>query len=371
MTDADILAIDAKILRNFDQEETKIPEYKEKLKSIHKALQSNKIRDKTRKDLIQANSSLSDHLVDLKGQISKNFYIAESIELIEAYKKILEIPRRISFMGKASGDDKGKKDVITTYLAIAQKYVEIDIVPTQKSAKIVCAECQNKKEFDVLDNDIYVCLECFAQQIVSRHRSSSYNDIDRVNISSKYMYDRKVHFRDCINQYQGKQNSTVPQEVYDNLEKEFIRHHLMPENHEILPREEMFKNIKKEHILMFLRELEYTKHYENLHLIHYNFTGIKPDDISHLEDALLDDFDALTELYDKHFRHNSRKNFINTQYVLYQLLTRHKHPCKMRDFTILKTIDRKAFHDDVARVLFNKLGWNFQPLGLNHDLKLK
>ena len=129
-----------------------------------------------------------------------------------------------------------------------------------------------------------------------------------------------------------------------------------------MPREEKFARITKEHILMFLRELEYTKHYENLHLIHYNLTGIKPDDISHLEDQLLDDFDALTELYDKHFKHNARKNFINTQYVLYQLLTRHKHQCKMQDFTILKTIDRKAFHDDVARVLFNSLGWNFKPI---------
>ena len=33
--------------------------------------------------------------------------------------------------------------------------------------------------------------------------TSSYKDTERANISSKYMYDRKVHFRDCINQYQG------------------------------------------------------------------------------------------------------------------------------------------------------------------------
>ena len=112
---------------------------------------------------------------------------------------------------------------------------------------------------------------------------------------------------------------------------------------------------------MFLKELEYNKHYENINLIHYNLTGVKPDDISYLENKLLDDFDSLTELYDKRFKNIDRKNFINTQYVLYQLLSRHKHPCIKEDFTILKTIDRKSFHDDICKVLFEERGWNHSP----------
>jgi hypothetical protein len=119
--------------------------------------------------------------------------------------------------------------------------------------------------------------------------------------------------------------------------------------------------VTKELITIFLRELGYNKHYENVHLIHYNFTNIKPDDISHLEDKLLDDFDILTALYDKIFKHINRKNFINTQYVLFQLLCRHKHPCVPEDFSILKTIDRKAFHDDICKDLFTLNGWNHFP----------
>jgi hypothetical protein len=112
---------------------------------------------------------------------------------------------------------------------------------------------------------------------------------------------------------------------------------------------------------MFLKELEYTKHYENANLIHYNITGNKPDDIGYLEDSLLNDFDILTELYDKKFKHLDRKNFINTQYVLFQLLLRHKHPCNKDDFNILKTVDRKTFHDEICKSLFEELGWNFSP----------
>ena len=148
--------------------------------------------------------------------------------------------------------------------------------------------------------------------------------------------------------------------VYDDLEKQFELHHLLNGDKDT-SKNVRFKNITKEHISLFLKELDYTKHYENINLIHYNLTGIKPDDIGYLEDKLLEDFDILTDLYDKNFKHIDRKNFINTQYVLYQLLLRHKHPCTKEDFSILKTVDRKAFHDEVMKNLFEICGWNFSP----------
>ena len=189
---------------------------------------------------------------------------------------------------------------------------------------------------------------------------SSYKDIERVNISSKYIYDRRIHFRDCINQYQGKQNSTINQKVYDDLEQQFELHHLLLGDKNT-SKNSRFKNILKEHINIFLKELDYSKHYENINLIHYDITGKKPDDISYLEDKLLEDFDILTEHYDKNYKHIDRKNFINTQYVLYQLLLKNKHPCNKEDFTVLKTLDRKTFHDEIMSNIFLQLGWNFVP----------
>jgi hypothetical protein len=44
------------------------------------------------------------------------------------------------------------------------------------------------------------------------------------------------------------------------------------------------------------------------------------------------------------------------------LLRRHKYPCQKEDFNILKTIDRKYYHDEICSELFHDLGWNFQPL---------
>ena len=149
---------------------------------------------------------------------------------------------------------------------------------TSKKDKITCNNCNNNKDFDIEEGNIYICLHCSSQQFILRN-VTSYKDINRINISTKYMYDRKIHFRDCINQYQGKQNSSISQEVYDDLIREFESHHLIEPCSDGKNSKERFKNITKEHISIFLKELSYTKHYENINLIHYNLTGIKPDDI--------------------------------------------------------------------------------------------
>jgi DNA-directed RNA polymerase subunit RPC12/RpoP len=363
MSQLDILTIDAKIKHAFREESNKLPQYKEKLLDLHRTDKNRTFSARACRNLKTTISDLEEKIETLSSGQKMNFYIVETAHLVEIYKKILSTPIKLSFTGKPARDDKEKKKVIETYLEIALKYVDIENTTPIKSRRVICNNCPNKIMFDIIDKSIYICISCGAQQEILLH-TSSYKDIDRINISAKYTYDRKVHFRDCINQYQGKQNSTIDPCVYTSLFEQFRKHHLLfgPKKS---TNEEKCKNITKEHIHLFLKELEHTKHYENVNLIHYQMTGKRPDNISYLEDILLDDFDSLTDLYDKKFKNKpgfERKNFINTQYVLYQLLVRYRHPCKKEDFTILKTVDRKSFHDDVAKICFEELGWNHTPL---------
>ena len=356
----DIIVIDNKIKNNLEQEYNNLHVYKQKLQDLQDTLsKTDNINNRIRKNIIENKDKLINYINNLELKTEYNFYIMLTLPLIEEYKKMLLKPLKLSFLGKPSKNNSTKNKLISSYIDIASNYIEINNFNKNTSDNITCINCSNKKDFDIIDKNIYICQQCYAEQLVLRH-ISSYNDIDRVNISSKYMYDRKIHFRDCIKQYQGKQNSTIPDKIYKSLAEQFKNHHLLVGNFDT-PKEERFKNITKNHILLFLKELGYSNHYENAHLIHYKFTRIKPDDISYLEDQLLDDFDSLTELYDKKFKHINRKNFINTQYVLYQLLRRHKHECNKEEFIILKTIDRKFFHDEVCKSLFEELGWNHTP----------
>ena len=362
----DILSIHTNILTKFEEDSKNLEPAKARLKELELTAKIQNLPHRSRNELQQNILNLKHYIWKLETNQDKNFYISETVELLEKYKNILKTPMKISFVGsiKNASDSKEKDDLILKYLKIASKYTNINFKQPEKVfsnyLKIECENCSNKKDF-IVDDNFYICSECGAQQEVLQY-TSSYKDSDRVNISAKYTYDRKVHFRDCINQYQGKQNCTIDQKVYDDLEEILSRHHLLIGDKNT-KKEIRFSKITREHIMMFLKELGYSKHYENLILIHYNLTGKKPDDISHLEDKLMHDFDLLVETYDKHFKNKvERVNFISTQYVLYQLLLKHKHPCRKEDFVILKTMDRKTFHDTIMKELCSHLGWNFTPL---------
>lgn len=362
----DILTIDDNIRRQFEREYSELPIYRDRLNGILRLLESSDSanNNRIREILITNRDQIIEKIHNLEIKRDYNFYLFETLSIIEKYKDILKRPLKLSFIGKPQKNNDDKKNLISQYLSIARNYYEIRDIENKEeektSSSVSCQNCNNTNSnlFDIIDNNIYICSICFNQQIVMKY-NSSYNDIDRVNIASKYIYIRKVHFRDCINQYQGKQNNTVSKDVYRDLENEFFQHHLLVGN-EDTPKEIRFANITKKHIHIFLKELNYSNHYENINLIHYVMTGIKPPDISHLEEQLLDDFNVLTELYST-IKHIKRKSFINSQHVLYQLLRRHRFPCNKDDFIVLKTTDRKCFHDEITKELFETLGWNHEP----------
>lgn len=314
-----------------------------------------------------------------------SFYLIQAIPLLDQYKSLQKKQSKIYFMSpKDNCDADNTVDTRTRMITILKNYfhlvqtyfpddyrinewdkirstIETSQTENKTSSKTKCQVCNSDfSNFTIYENH-FVCEKCGCVSTTT-HSNISYKDIDRVNISSKYTYDRRTHFRDCINQYQGKQNASISKNVYDSLTQHFVSHGIVPENYASLPKEDAFKDVTKEHILLFLREIKQTKHYEDVVLIHHQLTGKPAPDISHLENVLLNDFDILVETYDRKFKNSERKNFINTQYVLFQLLKRHRFPCRKEDFNMLKTVDRKYFHDQICSELFSDIGWSFTAL---------
>lgn len=367
----DIISLDNYIKKKFDEEEKKIDFYRSRLQQLREILEKKDLSDRSRHFIRDEIIQISQHLRDIENAGDFGFYIVETNDYIEKYKEILQKPLKMSFMGKRENNSIEKKAIIKCYLDISKKYVDLKeyfrIIGTPRieeivKPKIVCNDCGNRKNYEIIENKTFICNDCGFQEDYLNNLSS-FKDVNRVNISSKYTYERRIHFRDCINQYQGKQNSTVTQEVLNDIEKQLRSHGL--ENLQGSTLEERWTKVSKDHILLFLKETGHTKHYEDVFLIFHKITGKKLDDISYLEPKLMEDFDKLSILYDKKFKQGqkvvTRKSFINTQYVLYQLLRRHRHQCRKEDFNILKTLDRKSWHDEICKDLFEELGWNFFP----------
>lgn len=307
--------------------------------------------------------------LELIGECGKQMYQSLTCKLINEFKILLKTP--IAFGSTKCQTSERKILLEKKYNDIVRNLIKIklwdDKLFEMYNQKILghCPVCDNSDStlFEIDDVGRKTCLACCAelQTLETGNTSLDYN---RATVTGKFIYNRLLHFQDCIKQFQGKQNCKIPNKIYTDLESKFTAYRLLIDSPNPLVR---YSKISKQHILMFLKELKYVKHYENVNVIYSTLTNKKVDDISNLEKQLLEDFKELVILYDNlHSKDKpkelDRKNFLNVQYLLFQLLRRHGYDCKIEDFSILKTTDRKQFHDKICYNLFQQLGWNFTPV---------
>ena len=114
---------------------------------------------------------------------------------------------------------------------------------------------------------------------------------------------------------------------------------------------------------MFLGESNHPEYYEDRQLIWSKITGFPCPNIQRFEKGLYTDFEQLVEVF-LSFPEDvvDRKNFLNTHYVLRQLLLKRGIIVPEDDLNNLKTPARQRAHDDIYQMCCEKLEWNFTPL---------
>lgn len=307
---------------------------------------------------------------------SVSMFRAQAIPIIVKYTSIMRKP----VSEKDQGVFMEKKNLARTYILLYQAFLKTIQFPSDwtviecvfyyhqlhdKSGmdkEDQCVNCpQEKTTFEYDENNKMVCTVC-CSQFYRIENGLSPRDYTRINTVNKFNYNRILHFQDCIRQYQGKQNCRIPEKLYKDLDEKFQRYRLLNSNQQV-----RYSKITRNHIIVFLKELKYIKHYENVNFIYFTLTNKRFDDITELEDKLIEDFKQLIHKYDSLHANSGpielqRKNFMNVQYLLFQLLKKHNHTCKIEDFTIIKTLDRKLFHDNICKNLFQQLNWKFTPI---------
>ena len=212
-----------------------------------------------------------------------------------------------------------------------------------------CKYCENNRYFEMTDSD-KICLNCGAMERLFI-TGTSLMDCSRINMKKKPVYDQVSYFEKCMSQYQGKQNTRIPDKLLVDLENKFRD----GSTSEVC--------VTRDKIIKFLKELQYKKQSKNVNLIYSELTQKRFDDISHLEYALVRDFEYFLDLYKEYaWSSLNRKNFLNIPSLLFQLLRHRGHPCKMSNFNVLKTSNSIKIHNDITRNLFEKLGWKFTPI---------
>ena len=278
----------------------------------------------------------------------KEYYRDSTFDIIENFKQLITKIKTTNFLKTSQSENQEDNELGN----LKDRFYQVILsIFTQKEINEIIKQSNFIKEDKVVNLEI----NSMTTHVV-------YNDMNRINFNQKYKYEKRCHFRDTINQYQGLQHKNLKDsKVITDIEDMIEKHGLANTNCDKSDRISRYSRVTKDHIRMFLSETKNPKYYEDLQLIYSLITGKKCPNIAKHVPSLYEDFDLLVEAF-LDIPSIVRKNFLNSHYVLRQLLRRYNHEIPEDDLSHLKTPTRKRQHDDIYQKCCEKLGWNFLPL---------
>lgn len=163
-----------------------------------------------------------------------------------------------------------------------------------------------------------------------------------------YSYQRINHFREIVAQFQGKESTTIEDEVYARIRAQLKKERRRAGELSVVERKEL------------LKKLGFNGSYEHIAFI-WNKLGVPPPIVPpSLEQQLFSLFSIVEKRYAVHCPED-RVNFLHYYYVLYKLFELLGERKYLKDIIMLKDPARTAEQDVVWKKICNDLGWAFVP----------
>lgn len=216
----------------------------------------------------------------------------------------------------------------------------------------MCKKCN--QELTLMQSEgMFLCQGCGEfNSIIIESEIPSHKD--SLNEKRKYPYNPINHLIEKLNQFQAKQTTKIPPNIYDIIKKEVKKN--MLEINEITP--EIIQDILKKYKL----ELYYEHHY----LIFSHITNTPPPSLTRDDEDDIKKKFKMTELPFKLFKPDMRNNFQSYSYVLHKLFlikaNEDNNPqmtINAKYFKLLKSRDKLKKHDIIWRKICKYNNWPF------------
>jgi len=209
-----------------------------------------------------------------------------------------------------------------------------------------CPHCETEMVF--YHNEATLgCPGCGYQDfILVDSEKPSYKDPPRE--ISYFAYKKINHFNEWLAQFQAKESTEIPADVYENILAEIKKERIID------PR-----TLKPQKLREVLKKLHLNKFYEHIpHILHRMNAFCAPTMSREMEDKLRYMFKEIQPSFIRHCP-RGRSNFLSYSYVLYkfcQLLELDDFlPC----FPLLKSHEKLYMQDNIWQKICVDLGWEF------------
>ena len=167
---------------------------------------------------------------------------------------------------------------------------------------------------------------------------------------SYFAYKRINHFNEWLAQFQAKESTDIPKDVYDMILDELKKERITN-----------IKNLSPNKIREILKKLKKNKYYEHVPHIINRLNGIPPPIMSReIEEELRRMFKEIQVPFHK-FCPNNRKNFLSYSYVLHKFVQLKELDNFLPCFVLLKSREKLHQQDLIWKQICEHLKWEFIP----------
>lgn len=202
-----------------------------------------------------------------------------------------------------------------------------------------CIECNVEKILDAGESS-YVCPVCGdSEEIIL--------DEDR-QIKEYSPYKRINHFKEWINQFQAKETTEIPENIFLEIINEINKNRIKD-----------LSKLDRDKMKQILKKLGYNNLYEHIPYIINKLSGLEPPTINrHVEMKFIDMFTKIQEPWEV-YKPKGRKNFLSYSYVLHKFCQLLELDHLLTSFPLLKSIKNLKEQEQVWERICKSLRWEF------------
>lgn len=241
--------------------------------------------------------------------------------------------------------NNSKLDIYNNYL---QKTEDKHYKSINKQSIDYCEKCNIEKKIFLSEGKM-ICNKCGDETfILIDSDKPSFKDPPRE--ICYFAYKRINHFNEWLAQFQAKESTDIPKEIYDEIINELKKERL--NDISILTHHKLREILKK---------LKKNKYYEHIPHIINKLNGIPPPIMSQeIEEELRRMFKEIQIPFHKHCP-KDRKNFLSYSYVLHKFVQLLELDKFTSCFLLLKSREKLHQQDQIWKKICNELKWQFIP----------
>lgn len=229
-----------------------------------------------------------------------------------------------------------------------QRTLNVNWAKNLRSMSKFCEKC-NIERVLIQSDGTYACPKCGEIENILVE-SDIPNFKDSTTEKPSYPYKRLNHLIEWLNQFQAREATDIPKEVFDSILQELKRSRV--KNFQTLSIIEM-KNI--------LKKLKLHQYYEHIPHIISKISGKQPPTLSReTEEEIKYMFKAIQEPFQKYCP-KERTNFLSYSYVLHKFFQILRLDAFVVYFPLLKSREKLRLQDKLWKNICDDLGWEFYP----------